>query len=365
MHPSEKRQTTKKLILVIGATGAQGLAVIDKLLAPCVDGTPSPYAVRALTRDPSSRRAKLLAEKGVECAKGAFDDFPSVARALAGVYGAWVNTDGFTVGEAKEVWAGIRIFELAKQDGGVRHYVWSSLDYASKIGNYDPRYRCEHYDGKARVADWMRSQPSDVGGGGTGMAWSVVTSGPYMDMLFNMMFGPLKRREDGTAVFATPVGKGHVPMIALADLGFFARYAFDHREDTSGVEMKIASDVVGWDDLARTFEKVAGQRAEVVYQTMDEWFANFDGVDEPVANERDNDGSTTWRENFSGWWALWRDDVISRDLAWVRSVHPNCHTLESWMRENNYSGILRRQQLLKNTEDGKTIRPRRSVIERL
>ena len=196
-----------------------------------------------------------------------------------------------------------------------------------------------------------------------------VLEGPREGVLLidpcQMMFGPLKRREDGTAVFATPVGKGHVPMIALADLGFFARYAFDHREDTSGVEMKIASDVVGWDDLARTFEKVAGQRAEVVYQTMDEWFANFDGVDDPVANERDRDGSTTWRENFSGWWALWRDDVISRDLAWVRSVHPNCHTLESWMRENNYSGILRRQQLLKNTEDGKTIRPRRSVIERL
>ena len=70
MHPPEKRQAIKKLILVIGATGAQGLAVIDKLLAPCADGTPSPYAVRALTRDPSSRRAKLLAAKGVECAKG-------------------------------------------------------------------------------------------------------------------------------------------------------------------------------------------------------------------------------------------------------------------------------------------------------
>lgn len=71
--------------------------------------------------------------RAVAVLAGAFDDLPSVARALAGVYGAWVNTDGFTVGEAKEVWAGIRIFELAKQDGGVRHYVWSSLDYASKV----------------------------------------------------------------------------------------------------------------------------------------------------------------------------------------------------------------------------------------
>lgn len=60
----------KKLILVIGATGAQGLAVIDALLAPATDGSPSPYAVRALTRDPESRRAKSLAEKGIELFKG-------------------------------------------------------------------------------------------------------------------------------------------------------------------------------------------------------------------------------------------------------------------------------------------------------
>lgn len=63
-------QTDKKLILVIGATGTQGLYVIDALLAPAQDGSPSPYAVRALTRDPQSRRAQLLTAKGVECVEG-------------------------------------------------------------------------------------------------------------------------------------------------------------------------------------------------------------------------------------------------------------------------------------------------------
>ena len=60
----------KKLILVIGATGAQGIAVINKLLEPGADGSPSPYAVRALTRNPSSRRAMELEGKGVEIVKG-------------------------------------------------------------------------------------------------------------------------------------------------------------------------------------------------------------------------------------------------------------------------------------------------------
>lgn len=60
----------KKLILVLGATGAQGIAVIDALIAPSADGSPSPYSVRALTRDPESERAKALTAKGVECFKG-------------------------------------------------------------------------------------------------------------------------------------------------------------------------------------------------------------------------------------------------------------------------------------------------------
>lgn len=62
--------SVKKLILVIGATGAQGTAVINALLAPAADGSPSPYAIRALTRDPSHERAQALTSKGVECVKG-------------------------------------------------------------------------------------------------------------------------------------------------------------------------------------------------------------------------------------------------------------------------------------------------------
>ena len=62
--------SNKKLILVVGATGAQGLAVIDALLKPQADGSPTPYAVRALTRNPDHARAQGLARRGVEVVKG-------------------------------------------------------------------------------------------------------------------------------------------------------------------------------------------------------------------------------------------------------------------------------------------------------
>ena len=169
------------------------------------------------------------------------------------------------------------------------------------------------------------------------------------------MFGPYKKRPDGTVVFVTSVGKGHVQMIALEDLGFFARYAFDNRELTSAQDLKIASDRVDWEYLKSTFEKVTGQRAEIVYQPYDDWCKNLLNVDKPIAKERPfGDGSTTWRENFRGFWSMWRDDKIERDYDWIRQVNPRGYTLEKWMREKHYgdhqlwSGI----NLLKNTEDG-------------
>lgn len=179
------------------------------------------------------------------------------------------------------------------------------------------------------------------------------------------MFGPLKKRADGTYVFASPIGDGHVPMIALSDLGFFARYTFDNRTSTSGQELSIASDIVGWDYLVSTFQHVTGEKAVFVRQSLDDWFANFDGVDKPVANERaDGDGSTTWRKNFSGWWACWRDDIISRDMGWIRSINPGTMTLERWMKEHDYRGQWKRS-ILKNTEDGKTISPRWNRLAQL
>lgn len=351
---------TKKLVLVIGATGAQGIAVINALLAPASDGTPSPYTIRALTRDTSGHRAQALTNRGVELIQGRFDDFAVVRTALSGCYGAWINTDGFTVGEKLEIFAGMRIFELAKQER-ICHYVWSSLDYSLKEGGYSEDYKVDHYNGKARVAEWMQIQPSIVNDGD--MSWSIVTSGPYMEMLnMMMMFGPMNKRKDGTFVFASPIGNGHVPMIALEDLGFFARYTFDHRSELSGKNLKVASDIVGWDYLVSTFTKVTGQPAIYKHMSLDEWWSHKIDCDKPLAKDmKPGEGVTTIRANFSSFWRQWRDDIIKRDLNWIKSIHPNTKSLETWMRETGYAGGAvagdeRGRSVLKNVQEGKSWR---------
>ena len=45
---------------------------------------------------------------------GDASDLTSVAAALDSAYGAWVNIGEFTVGEQREIYAGMRLFELAK-----------------------------------------------------------------------------------------------------------------------------------------------------------------------------------------------------------------------------------------------------------
>ncbi|ETW83182.1 hypothetical protein HETIRDRAFT_126462 [Heterobasidion irregulare TC 32-1] len=276
----------QKLILVLGATGAQGLAVVNNLLAPTHNGLPSPYAVRALSQNPESLCAKTLKAKGTEVIQGDTNDLASVTRVLKGAYSVWVNTDGFTIGEQKELYTGMRIFELAKAMKMVKHFVWSSLDYGFKIPFI------------VNDAD---------------MTWSIVTSRPYMEMLKMHMFGPMYEHTDSTLVFASLIGDGYVPMIGMSDLGFFACYTFDNHALTSGKDLKITSKMVGWYHLVLTFIKVTGKKAR-----------------------KAGDGSMTWKQNFSGWWSLFHDDVSKRDMEWIRTVHPHVHTLETWMRETKY-----------------------------
>ncbi|KAF7340370.1 NmrA-like family domain-containing protein 1 [Mycena venus] len=342
---------SKKLILVIGATGAQGQAVIDALLAPDASGQASSYTIRALTRDPSNPLAQKLAQRGVECVKGSFMDFASVAHALEGCYGAWVNTDGFTVGEMEEIYAGMRIYEVAKRVPSLRHYVWSNVRYVLKNANYNPDYAVDHMNAKGRVGEWLSVQPSSLE---DGLTWSQVTTGPYMDMLKGGLFTPLNVRKDGTVVFASPLGDGHVPMIALKDLGWWARYTFDHRAEVSGRELNVNSECVQWDDLVKTFTKVTGKPAVYKRLTMDEFFDVFDPewLDAPVASDKKKgDGSKTIRQNFQAFLTVLRDDIVDKDMGWIRSVHPGTYTLERWMRENEYNG--RGDSILKNTLDGK------------
>ena len=70
----------KKIIAVVGATGAQGGGLVRAILADR-DG---PFVARAVTRKPDSEKARALAALGAEVVAGDADDAPSLEPAFAG-----------------------------------------------------------------------------------------------------------------------------------------------------------------------------------------------------------------------------------------------------------------------------------------
>lgn len=72
---------------------------------------------------------------------GSIDDLEAVSKALEGVHGAWVNMDSNTLGQVRETYTGIRIFELAKDAGTVRHFVFDADISGSFRPGLPPRRR--------------------------------------------------------------------------------------------------------------------------------------------------------------------------------------------------------------------------------
>ncbi|KAJ4000770.1 NAD(P)-binding protein [Lentinula boryana] len=327
--------STKKLILVIGATGIQGRPCVSALLAPQDDGTPSLYSVRVLTRDPTSQQAQGLASLGAELFKGSFEDLETVVVAFEGCYGVFVNTDTFSVGEQKEIYLGIKMFELAHRAPQMRHFIWSGLDYGSKYGNFDPKYIAVQLDGKGIVSDFLRSQQSSPSG--DSLTWSIITTGPYIENLGGVLMGPLAERENGAVVFALPVGDGHVPSISLEDIGWWVRYTFDHRSETSGQELKIATEMLTIDQLVETFTRVTGIPAIRKRMSVEEY---LDRYPHTARSMMKGEKGPSIKENFAGMFRVWGDDLLTRDMEWIRRVHPTGYTLESWIKEKGYDGTL-------------------------
>ncbi len=78
----------KKIIAVLGATGAQGGGLVRAILADPSGG----FVARAITRDTNADKARQLAALGVEVVAANVDDAQSLRKAFEGAHGAYCVT---------------------------------------------------------------------------------------------------------------------------------------------------------------------------------------------------------------------------------------------------------------------------------
>jgi uncharacterized protein YbjT (DUF2867 family) len=90
------RKTQQRTILVTGATGKQGGAVLRHLRS-------RGYPVRALTRNPDKPAARELIKQGAEVVRGDMESTASLTNALDGVHGVFAVQTPYEGGIEAEV----------------------------------------------------------------------------------------------------------------------------------------------------------------------------------------------------------------------------------------------------------------------
>jgi uncharacterized protein YbjT (DUF2867 family) len=233
---------TKRTILITGATGRQGGATLAALAG-------TDFTLRALTRKPTSDRARALAAGGVEVVAGDFDDAGSIRRALEGAWGVFAVQNTWEAGVEGEERQGKQLAEIAKA-AGVQHYVYTS------VGSAHRHTGIPHFENKFRVEQTVRGLnfPSYV----------ILRPVFFMENLTSPWF-----LNDGRIVTAMDPGT-RLQMIAAEDIGRFAAAAFTDASRLNGRAIDIAGDAATMPEAAATLRSAFGRPIEFLRIPIEE-----------------------------------------------------------------------------------------------
>ncbi|KAL6807054.1 hypothetical protein GGI42DRAFT_366752 [Trichoderma sp. SZMC 28013] len=325
---------TTQTILVLGGAGAQNSAVIQQLVKN------ENFSVKLLSRDITSAACRELeALPNVTLVQGDCYDEDTLVSAFQGVDGCFVNTNGFAIGEKSEIFWGIRMYEIAYW-AGVKHFVYSSLPYVSKKSGFNPKYRVPFVDGKAKVVDYLKSQPTDK------MVWTAIESGPYVESHIGNNWVP-SPDENGIYVFRMPVGEhGASAYVSLSDMGWFTRYVFEHPKEFEADLLSVGIEHASGETVAKAFTAVTGKPARFepleLSKVAAAWsdkkigLAGSPGYDDPTLKTR--------AEHFVPWFTIWSESggnkgLWTKDYERLDRIFPGRNkTVEQWMRSVDYDG---------------------------
>jgi uncharacterized protein YbjT (DUF2867 family) len=243
----------KKIIAVVGATGAQGGGLVRAILADPQGG----FAARAITRNAKSEKAQELSRLGAEVVEANVDDVESLKRAFQGAYGAFCVTfywDHFSPErEAQEV---AHMAEAAKHTG-VRHAIWSTLeDTRLRVPLSDDRmptlmgkYKVPHFDAKGESDRFFTE---------AGVPTTFLLTSFYWENMIFFGMGP-KKGPDGALAITMPIGDKKLPGIAAEDIGRCAYGIFKKGREYVGRTVGIAGEHLTGAQMAASLSKALGR----------------------------------------------------------------------------------------------------------
>jgi uncharacterized protein YbjT (DUF2867 family) len=303
----------KKIIAVVGATGAQGGGLVRAIL----NDKSGSFAARALTRKTDSEKAKALAKQGVEVVAADLDDVESLKRAFAGAYGAFCVTNYWEhFSPEKELAQATHLAQAAKA-AGVKHVIWSTLEdtrqWVPLSDNRMPtlmgKYKVPHLDAKGEADDIFVK---------TGLPVTLLLTSFYWDNLIYFGSGP-KKGPDGKLALTFPMGDKKLPAIAVEDIGKCAYGIFKRGPEFIGKKVGISGEQLTGTEMAAALTKALGQ--EVRYNSVTpEVYRSF-GF--PGAEDLGN--MFQFKRDFNDYFCG------ARDPKFARSLNPELQTFSDWL----------------------------------
>lgn len=180
----------------------------------------------------------------------------------------------------------------------------------------------------------------------TPMIWSVLSTGPYADRLWDPTNAPVKGA-DGIYSFKLPLGKtGAMPLVDLDEVGVYAQWIFQHPSRSAGINLGVAIAHVSGTDLAVAFEAVTGKKARYDDVPLEAVLAKFPAgkIGSQATPGYDDPTLRTAAEHFGPWFQIFRESggntgLWSRDYKLLDEIMPGrTRTIEQWMRKVNYDG---------------------------
>ncbi|MGR9225713.1 NmrA/HSCARG family protein [Rhizobium leguminosarum] len=273
-------------VLVTGATGQQGGAVVRALIA-------RGHRVKAISRRPESDGAKRLAAAGVEVVAGNLDDGASVVKAAEGVDTIFLMGNSYEAGADAETRQGIAAADAAKA-AGIGHLIYSS------VADADKKTGIPHFDSKYLVEKHIA---------GLGIPYTI--SAPVAFMENTVAPWAIDGLRQGVYAAALPPARV-LQQVTIDDIGAFVATLAERREQVFGKRFDIAGDELSGAQQAKILSEVLGRPityrelpiAAIRQQSEDtalmfEWFDRT-GYDADIAALRRDFPDVGWH-SYADW----------------------------------------------------------------
>ncbi len=306
----------KKVIAVVGATGAQGGGMARAVLAD----SGGPYRVRAITRDTTSPAARALADAGAEVVSADLDDEASIVRAFEGAHGVFCVTFFWAHFSPDKELAHAAAMARSAKAAGVAHAIWSTLEDTrrfvplndDRMPTLMERYKVPHFDSKGEADQEFRE---------AGVPTTFLLTSFFWENFIHFGMAP-KAGPDGTLAITLPMGDKKLPGVGVEDIGRFAYQIFKAGSPYIGKTVGIAGGHPTGQEMADSFGRALGR--PVRYNAIEP--AVYRGFGFPGAEDLGN--MFQFKRDFND------EYCAQRDLARARAVLPDLQDFDTWLSRN-------------------------------